>query len=340
MTHTARIAPAAVPPAARAQPDRRRARRAPQAGRPGAQPRAAPAGSRAGPWRPPSRASTPSNAFEVVDLKLSRSTYARPRPTCPGPREYVRDGAGRARAERRPPAPVSRRQRRCRPSKPSSNGRSGSAAASSRRSGAVADATAASARQRRTRTWQGWRRTPPAALRCRHVRVRLGLPPSTRARALRAPRPDRARRRVVADSTRRCGSSRRATRRRSTSRPATSTGSPFARAGQLYCEWKGTPHTTTSSRHRREAAAAWTYPSPCRAIEELRDHIAFYPGRMDACWLDDERVQRPGGRLLRRLDHGGHGGPVQGRAGDARLVRPGASIRQDVAYGGREGTGG
>jgi uncharacterized protein (DUF427 family) len=23
----------------------------------------------------------------------------------------------------------------------------------------------------------------------------------------------------------------------------------------------------------------------------LRDHVAFYPGRVDAAWLDDERVQ-------------------------------------------------
>ena len=23
----------------------------------------------------------------------------------------------------------------------------------------------------------------------------------------------------------------------------------------------------------------------------LRDHVAVYPGRMDACWLDDERVR-------------------------------------------------
>jgi hypothetical protein len=26
------------------------------------------------------------------------------------------------------------------------------------------------------------------------------------------------------------------------------------------------------------------------AYAALRDHVAFYPGRMDACWLDDELV--------------------------------------------------
>jgi hypothetical protein len=43
------------------------------------------------------------------------------------------------------------------------------------------------------------------------------------------------------------------------------------------------------------AAAAWTYRDPHPAYRALTDHVAFYPGRMDACWLDDERVRpQPG----------------------------------------------
>lgn len=37
-------------------------------------------------------------------------------------------------------------------------------------------------------------------------------------------------------------------------------------------------------------AAAWSYAEPWSGYEALRDHLAFYPGRMDACFLDDERV--------------------------------------------------
>lgn len=37
-------------------------------------------------------------------------------------------------------------------------------------------------------------------------------------------------------------------------------------------------------------AVAWTYPDPAAAYELLRDHIAFYPGRVDGAWLDHERV--------------------------------------------------
>jgi hypothetical protein len=30
-------------------------------------------------------------------------------------------------------------------------------------------------------------------------------------------------------------------------------------------------------------------------FEALRDHLAFYPSRMDACWIGDERVQAQDG---------------------------------------------
>ena len=46
---------------------------------------------------------------------------------------------------------------------------------------------------------------------------------------------------------------------------------------------------------RRAHAVAWSYAAPTAGYEELRDYIAFYPGRVDAAWLDDERVQaQPG----------------------------------------------
>ena len=38
-------------------------------------------------------------------------------------------------------------------------------------------------------------------------------------------------------------------------------------------------------------AVAWSYPDPVERYAALRDHLAFYPGRVDAAWLGDERVQ-------------------------------------------------
>ncbi len=35
---------------------------------------------------------------------------------------------------------------------------------------------------------------------------------------------------------------------------------------------------------------AWTYPEPSPGYEQLRDHVAFYPARVDRAWLDDELV--------------------------------------------------
>jgi uncharacterized protein (DUF427 family) len=65
------------------------------------------------------------------------------------------------------------------------------------------------------------------------------------------------------------------------------------RARQTLCEYKGL------ADHLEPAAGgmpvAWTYRDPSPAYEALRGYIAFYPGRVDAAWLDDERVSaQPG----------------------------------------------
>ena len=57
-----------------------------------------------------------------------------------------------------------------------------------------------------------------------------------------------------------------------------------------------------SSRARRATSTRWSagvawwrWAGPTRrrprGYEALRDHVAFYPGRVDAAWLGDERVQ-------------------------------------------------
>ena len=64
-----------------------------------------------------------------------------------------------------------------------------------------------------------------------------------------------------------------------------------ADGGTTFCEWKGTAsYLDVSAGGRRAARAAWTYRDPRPGYEEIRDAIAFYPGRMDACFVDDERV--------------------------------------------------
>ena len=57
--------------------------------------------------------------------------------------------------------------------------------------------------------------------------------------------------------------------------------------GSSWCEFKGAAAYVGGEPGR---PIGWTYPSPSAGYETLRDHIAFYPGRVDGAWLDDERV--------------------------------------------------
>jgi uncharacterized protein (DUF427 family) len=64
-----------------------------------------------------------------------------------------------------------------------------------------------------------------------------------------------------------------------------------------FCEWKGRAHYfAVRSGDRVEADAAWAYDQPSDAFAAIAGHVAFYAGRMDACYVDGERVlPQPGG---------------------------------------------
>ena len=58
-----------------------------------------------------------------------------------------------------------------------------------------------------------------------------------------------------------------------------------------FCEWKGTASyrsVRVGDRHAKDSA--WSYPDPDDGFEAIRDYIAFYPRRMDGCWIGAERV--------------------------------------------------
>ena len=66
--------------------------------------------------------------------------------------------------------------------------------------------------------------------------------------------------------------------------------------GHTVCEWKGRAHYfDLHAGDSHSPAAAWHYPEPNPAYAELRDHIAFYAGRVDAAYLDSEPVRPQGG---------------------------------------------
>ena len=63
-----------------------------------------------------------------------------------------------------------------------------------------------------------------------------------------------------------------------------------------FCEWKG----LTSYYHIQVGStitqnSAWYYPDPVERYAAMKDHIAFYPQKMEACYVDSEIVRpQPG----------------------------------------------
>ncbi|NEP16322.1 MAG: DUF427 domain-containing protein [Leptolyngbya sp. SIO4C1] len=63
-----------------------------------------------------------------------------------------------------------------------------------------------------------------------------------------------------------------------------------------YCEWKGRArYYTIEVGNQRVENAAWAYPDPTDAFSDIRDYLAFYPSRMEACYVDGERVKAQAG---------------------------------------------
>jgi uncharacterized protein (DUF427 family) len=57
------------------------------------------------------------------------------------------------------------------------------------------------------------------------------------------------------------------------------------------CEFKGrADYFDIVTPTRRLADVAWGYPQPSAGFEALRGRVALYPGRVEACLIDDEVV--------------------------------------------------
>jgi uncharacterized protein (DUF427 family) len=65
---------------------------------------------------------------------------------------------------------------------------------------------------------------------------------------------------------------------------------------RTFCEWKG---QATYWRFEFEGQAvadiAWSYPDPVKRYAALADHLAFYPSKIDAAYIDGEKVQAQAG---------------------------------------------
>ena len=62
-------------------------------------------------------------------------------------------------------------------------------------------------------------------------------------------------------------------------------------ARQTFCEFKGyASYGSLVAGDRVARQAAWWYDDPTPGFEAIAGHVAVYPGRVDACFVDDERV--------------------------------------------------
>ena len=87
-------------------------------------------------------------------------------------------------------------------------------------------------------------------------------------------------------------------------------------AGTSLCEWKGQArYYDVVTDERTEERAAWYYPDPVPAFAALKDYVAFYPLKMDACWVGGERVEAQPGDFYGGWVTPGVVGPFKGAPG-------------------------
>lgn len=82
-----------------------------------------------------------------------------------------------------------------------------------------------------------------------------------------------------------------------------------------HCEWKGrSVYYTVRVGDRHAEQAAWSYPSPNERYADLKDHVAFYASKMDACYVGDEKARAQegdfyGGWITNKITGPFKGGP-------------------------------
>ena len=89
-----------------------------------------------------------------------------------------------------------------------------------------------------------------------------------------------------------------------------------SRARSTWCEFKGAARYLDAAVDGRTVrAVAWTFAEPTAGYEAIRDHVSFYPGRVDAAWMDDERVHAQEGDFYGGWITSDLVGPFKGAAG-------------------------
>jgi uncharacterized protein (DUF427 family) len=82
------------------------------------------------------------------------------------------------------------------------------------------------------------------------------------------------------------------------------------------CEWKGVAtYWDLNGDGLFVAAAGWSYADPQPGFESIAGYVSIYPGRVTACFLDDERVQPQAGGFYGGWITSEIVGPIKGGPG-------------------------
>ena len=88
-----------------------------------------------------------------------------------------------------------------------------------------------------------------------------------------------------------------------------------------FCEWKGIArYFDLVVGDQRLERSIWTYPSPTDRFKPLAGWFAVYPGRMDGCWVNDERVVPQQGGFYGGWITSQVGGPFKGDPNHPELI--------------------
>ncbi len=83
-----------------------------------------------------------------------------------------------------------------------------------------------------------------------------------------------------------------------------------------WCEFKGIAHYYSVSVNGKEVKnASWYYPDPTPEFFSLKDYVAFYPGLMDACYVNGEKVNAQAGDFYGGWVTANIVGPFKGEPG-------------------------
>src|ERR1700757_3773252 len=83
-----------------------------------------------------------------------------------------------------------------------------------------------------------------------------------------------------------------------------------------FCEWMGiASYCTGIVGNKRSDNAAWIYPDPTPGYISIKDYGAFYPQKMDGCYVDGELVKPQPGNFYGGWITSDIVGPFKGKPG-------------------------